>query len=143
MESRFSSISNVVANKKFKQPQVEAITELLIWTMYADDKIRLEENDVIDEFLRSVKWDSPLQPEYYFSSAVAQVRTALDDSSKADWLLANIRERLADRETMSEVVEACYALAQADGELSPRETEFLARLSREFQVELPRRDTEE
>ena len=137
MQTRFSAISDLVSKTKFKQPQVEAITELLIWTMYADDQIRLEENDAIDEFLRTVKWDSPLQPEYYFGSAVAKVRNALDDSSKAESLLADIRDRLADRETMTEAVQACYALAQADGELAPRETEFLARISREFQVELP------
>ena len=137
MQTRFSAISDLIGERKFKQPEVEAITELLIWTMYADDEIRLEENDAIDEFLKTVKWDSPLQPEYYFGSAVAKVRNAMDESSKADALLADIRDRLADRETMVEAVQACYALAQADGEVGPRETEFLARISREFQVELP------
>ena len=128
MHTSLSAFSNLIAQQHLKQSQLEALIELLIWTMYVDNSIKLEENDALDEFLGRVEWHSPMQVDYFMSTAIAKVRNSIDDPTKAEKLIGDINTRLADPMTRREAADAVQALAEADGELTDSEKSFIGKI---------------
>ncbi len=126
--------NELLDRKDLKQSQVEAAIELLIWTMYVDNSIKLQEDDALDSFVQKAQWQSYQQIRSYMGSAIAKVRNSMDDPAKADALLRDIKMRLADRTTRKEAVDAVSEMAQADGELSAGEQDFIGRISGVFEI---------
>lgn len=118
-----------------EQEQREAMIDLLIWTMYADNVLTLTESDRIDEITEEMQWDSPTPPRQYLNVSVARVREANDNPSKADDLLQDISNRLGSREMRLQTYEACKELAQVDGQVADQETRFLTWVEEHFRIE--------
>lgn len=118
-----------------RQEQREAMIDLLIWTMYADNVLTVTENDRIDELTEEMRWNSGTPAPQYLNVSIARVREALDDPEKSESLLDDIHERLGSHDMRVRTYEACRDLATADGEVAERETRFLARVREHFQIE--------
>ncbi|MEM7727462.1 MAG: hypothetical protein AAF208_14025 [Cyanobacteria bacterium P01_A01_bin.45] len=122
------------AKQDVTQDEREAIIELMMMTMYSDNFLKLSEDDFINEYVNSLKWESPLSVEYYFGKATAQVRSALEDVQKKDDFLKNINNRIQREEVKLMVLKVCKDLAMTDLDFSPQEKDFLNSISEAFQL---------
>ncbi|MFM2431150.1 MAG: hypothetical protein RLZZ511_2363 [Cyanobacteriota bacterium] len=87
------------------QPQREAIVDLLILGIYADQRITLAEQDFLHEIIEAMGWDELNAATVYLQRAWATVRASLELSSATDRLLTTIRERLDRVEVMQYAIE--------------------------------------
>lgn len=117
-----------------EQHQREAMVDLLIWTMYADNVLTLPENDRIDQVTEEMNWNSATPVQQYVNVSIAKVRDAIDDESKAEALLNDISDRLGSDKMRSRAYEACRELARADGEVDDREMHFLDSVKSRFGI---------
>ena len=133
-----AAFEELLARKDLKQPQIEAAIELLIWTMYVDNSLTLQEDAALDSFTQKVKWQSPRRVHWkldsYLGSAIAKVGKAIDNPAKAKALLYDIKTRLADTLTRKEAVDAVAEMAKADGDLTTGEQDFIKRISELFEI---------
>lgn len=118
-----------------EQVQREAMVDLLIWTMYADNVLTLTEKERIDDLMDEMQWDSATPARQYVNISLARVREAIDDPSKSESLLDDIHNRLGSTEMRRRTYEACHDLAKVDGEVAERERELLARVKEHFQID--------
>ena len=118
-----------------EQKQREAMVDLLIWTMYADNVLTLPENEKIDQVTEEMEWKSATPAQQYIYVSIAKVREALDDPTKAESLLDDISERLSSDEMRMQTYEACRDLASVDGEVADKEMHFLNAVKKHFQID--------
>jgi uncharacterized tellurite resistance protein B-like protein len=118
-----------------EQKQREAMVDLLIWTMYADNVLTLPENEKIDQVTEEMEWKSATPAQQYIYVSIAKVREALDDPTKAESLLDDISERLSSDEMRMRTYEACRDLASVDGEVADKEMHFLNAVKKHFQID--------
>lgn len=116
------------------QQQREAMLDLLVWTMYADNVLTLPENDRIDQIAADLEWNSPDRPSVYISKATSKIRDVLSDPERADQLLEDIHRRLGTASMRKEAYDACYDLAQADGQLAAAEMKLLQTVRERFGI---------
>lgn len=117
------------------QEQREALLDLLLWTMYADHVLALSEHDQIDEVAEAIEWTSVTPIAQYLNAAVARIRDVIGDAEATDELLERINERLATDTMRRRAYEACYELAESDGEIASAEINFLHQLRERFGIE--------
>ena len=134
MKDKIHSLFGSLATKKSEQNQTEAIVELLIMTMYADKSLKLEEDEAITKYIKTLQWESPMSVEYYLGIATAKVRKALESPEKVRSFLEDISNRVETVELKKQVLQICNQLAMADSELSNQEKEFLQLVAQVFQV---------
>jgi tellurite resistance protein len=133
MLNKLQSFLNITHHQESKQHENEAIIELMMMTMFIDKSLKLSEHDAIEKYAKSLNWKSPISFEYYLNSATAKVRNALSTEEKKKNFLKDINSRITSPETKNKVLQTCQDLAGGDGELSPKEKEFL-QLVAEFLV---------
>ena len=63
-------------NDKLTQPHREAIIDLLIYAMYEDRRVALQEDEFIDAHVTRLGWQSPTAAETYVKMATARIRSA-------------------------------------------------------------------
>ncbi len=107
------------------QQQREALLDLLVWTMYADDFLALPENDEIERLAEEMAWESITPVPQYLNAATARIRHVRAGQEDAGDLLDDIYQRLGDDETRTRAYDACRRLARADGKISEGELQFL------------------
>lgn len=124
-----------IASTADEQKQREAMVDLLIWTMYADNVLTLPENEKIDQVTDEMSWNSTVPAQQYIYASISKVRQALDDSEEAELLLNDISERLQTDAVRLRTYEACRDLANVDGEMDEKELTFLSRVKTHFGIE--------
>ena len=124
-----------IASTADEQKQREAMVDLLIWTMYADNVLTLPENEKIDQVTEEMSWNSPVPAQQYIYASIAKVREALDNSEKAESLLNDISERLQSDAVRLRTYEACRDLANVDGEMDDKELSFLNTVKTHFEID--------
>ena len=132
-EQLHSSLSKI-AKQDVSQNEREAIIELMMMTMYSDKTLKLSEDEVIQEYTSSIKWESPLSLDFYFAKITPKIRAALVDKEKMNTFLQEINNRIETEAIKSQVLKLCNDLAMADEEFSVEEKELLEKISRIFQV---------
>ncbi len=115
----------LIAGNETKQSEREASIDLMIMTMYIDKSLKIAEDEAINEYAKTLLWESPISIEKYLGVATAKVRNALGDAKKINAFLEDVKSRITTQEMRKQVFEACKNLALADGELSKEEQEFL------------------
>ncbi len=134
MTKKIPSSFSEIAQQDVTQNEREAIIELMMMTMYSDKTIKLSEDEVIQEFASSIKWESPLSLEFYFSKVTPKIRTALENKEKRMNFLKEINSRIESEAIKSQVLKLCNDLAMADSEFSPEEKELIENISQVFQL---------
>ena len=110
------------------QPQREAMIELLLLTMYADNRISLQEDDLIDSKLHQFDWESGIQPEYFLNQATQRIRAVIGHPEQEEKLLVSIREILATPKIRQQALLLCERLIESDQTTAPSESTFLAQV---------------
>ncbi len=134
MLEHIRSLFKRIGSAADEQSQREAMVDLLVWTMYADNVLTLPENDRIDQVTEEMSWSSPTPPQLYVNTSIARVRDAIDDSEKSEALLNDISERLGSPKMRMHAYEACRDLANADGEVADQEMHFLRSVRAHFGI---------
>lgn len=118
-----------------EQPQREALLDLLLWTMYADNRIALTESEHIDQLSDELSWESPNPLVQYLNASVARVRDVHSNPDSVQDFLDDVFQRLRTREMRVEAFEKCKELAGVDGEISAEENGRLDLIKRRFDIE--------
>lgn len=134
MLDQIRSLFKRIGSAADEQGHREAMIDLLIWTMYADNVLALPENDRIDQFTEELNWNSATPPQLYVNISIAKVRDVIDDPAKADVLLQDISDRLGSDTMRTQAYEACRDLARSDGELADEERDFLDTVKSHFGI---------
>jgi len=111
-----------------KQPEREAIAELLLFCMYADKFIALEEGKFIEDVAATLNWESGTTFEYFESRATAQVREANEDADVREGFFKTIRDRLSSPHARALALDLAHQLFLADGVEAEQERQLEARL---------------
>jgi tellurite resistance protein len=92
--------------------------------------LRIAESDEIEAFTDRHHWESPtFSLSQALGPATAKVRRALDSVLAVNALIADIDHRVTHARLRAEVVDACYSVARADGEVSAEEQALLDKIS--------------
>lgn len=134
MREQLSLTLSEIAKQDLTQNEREAIIELMMMTMYSDKNLKLAEDELIQEYVSNIKWESPLSLEFYFGKITPKIRTALQDKSKMNTFLKDINNRLESEAVKSQVLQLCNDLAIADADFSSEEKELLEHISQVFQI---------
>lgn len=116
-----------------KQEQREALLDLLIWTMYADNFLAFPENEEIESVAQEMDWTSVTPVRQYTATSIARIRQARAGRETFDSLLNDIYTRLGSDEMRTRAYEACQHLAQIDGQVAEEERQFLSAVQARFQ----------
>ncbi len=117
--------------ESFTQPQREALLDLLLLGMYADNMLSMAENQFLDDEMEELVWDSPTSPGAYLSAAIHRVRTAEEDIEKRNALLQSIKERFGDVHGKQGALLVLKDLLASDGTAEQEQT-FLTEIQRMF-----------
>jgi hypothetical protein len=106
------------------QPQREATFDLLLLGMYADEKLRLAENEQLYRLLSPYGWESYLNPQKYSDAATARVRAAHETENGTASFLMGISERLGDDDVKKLALALLARLIEADQEATESEADY-------------------
>lgn len=106
------------------QPQREGVFDLLLLGMYADDKLRLVENEQLYSLLSPYGWESYLNPQKYSELATARARAAHETEDATSAFLAGISERLADDDVKKLALALLARLIESDSEATESEADY-------------------
>ncbi|NJM19596.1 MAG: hypothetical protein HC836_25070 [Richelia sp. RM2_1_2] len=134
MREKLSLTLSEIAKQDVTQNEREAIIELMMMTMYSDKNLKLAEDELIQEYVSNIKWESPLSLEFYFAKVTPKIRTALQDKEKMNTFLEDINNRLENKAVKTQVLQLCNDLAIADADFSAEEKELLEHISQVFQI---------
>lgn len=98
-----------------EQSQREAIVDLLLLGMYADQKITMTEQDVLAAEVEKMGWDEWHSYSCYFQRIVPTVREAMITQERTQQLLVSISQRLDNVDVMKFAIEKFSALLCLDG----------------------------
>ena len=115
----------------FTQPQREALIDLLLLGMYADNMVSIAENQFLDDEVEELIWDSPTSPSAYLSAAIHRIRSAEEHPEKRRALLQSITERFGNTHGKQGALLVLKELLASDG-TAEEEQKFLAEIQRMF-----------
>jgi len=106
------------------QPQREAMIDLLLAAMYADNRVALEEDEQIATKLHALSWESGTAPGTYLDTATARAREAMNTQDGEVRILESIRDRLATTDARKRAFDLCVSLLNSDSVKNRDESEF-------------------
>jgi hypothetical protein len=102
-------------NDQWNQEQREALIDLLLVGMYADNMLSLAEDQFLHSEFDGLTWESGISCGAYVDNAIHKVRDALTDSEKREALLVTISTRLGDYDAKQRAMSALDNLFSVDG----------------------------
>ena len=106
--------------------------ELLLLAMYADNKLELNEENVLRREIQSFDWHSGVYLDGFVSEATARVRLVRINDEQRKHFLLRVGEKLADREVKERALRLCVELFRADGSQSDAEERFELEIRQAF-----------
>lgn len=119
-------------NDGMLQKQREALVDLLVMSLYADNLIRTVEEEGLREKLATLHWESSKPLEYYLNEAITRVRDVRSSPEALDGFIEFASERLQTKSMREKAWEWVNQLFYCDRQLSERESQ----LARKIQVAL-------
>lgn len=111
----------------FKQPEREAIVDVLHYCMYADQHVAASEEQMIKAVAQTLSWDNGVPYEGYEGKSIAAVREALSSPEALSSFFDSVRSRLkTDSRTLA--LQLAEKVVNADGQRKPDELIVLANL---------------
>lgn len=112
----------------YDQLQREALLDLLTYLMYADSRIAVEEEQLIEGRARTFDWEGEADLEDYLDAAVDRVRALEGSPHAAEAFLDGVRSRLRTPAARQNAINLCHGLIQADGRFDPEELELFQQI---------------
>ena len=108
----------------------QAIVDLLVLTVYADERVSQEEMEALARFdVEHQDWDGgDFSVAEYLGPSIAKVRAAVGSPLDVDGLLSDAAAKITTPALRAEVPGYCEAVAQADGQLSADEVGIIAKI---------------
>ena len=108
----------------------QAIVDLLVLTVYADERVSQEEMEALARFdVEHQDWDGgDFSVTEYLGPSIAKVRAAVGSPLDTDQLLRDVAAKVTTPALRSAVPGYCEAVAQADGQLSANEAGIIAKI---------------
>jgi len=82
----FESLFTSARNQKLLQKQHEAILKILALISQLDGKVKLSEQQLLDDYLAHIPWHSELTKEEALGVIIAEVRQLLDKGHEQEYL---------------------------------------------------------
>jgi uncharacterized tellurite resistance protein B-like protein len=111
------------------QSQREAIIDLLLYAMYEDRRVALQEDEFIDAHAATLGWQSPTAVVTYVKMATARVRSARATAEGKAHFLDQTTHQLDTDAARQTAIDLCHALLTADANESEAESVFEAELN--------------
>jgi hypothetical protein len=124
---RFRHLASRLAVHPGTAEEHEAVVDLLVLTVYSDQRITQEEQDSLEQFdLDHTDWDSgEFSVRQYLPASIAKVREAIGESGGADRVLAEAAARITHPEVKATALEACEGLGRGADDV---EVQFIHRV---------------
>lgn len=132
MKQPIEPFLNFIQDDTWSQAQSEALVDLMVWTMYVDRSIRVEENEELDIATLALNTNSALPITQYLPESIAKIRHVWTNEAESEVLLHDIAMYLDTQELQEKALRLCTNIAEADAELAEEETAFLNRLKAHF-----------
>lgn len=113
------------------QQSRKALIELLFLALYLDERLSLAEDEVLNDALESLGWDSPLPREKFILSAFAAARAVADAPEKAQEFIIARAEVIESAGEQAVGLTWLSKVLGSDG-ISPTEKYFLSKLEARF-----------
>ncbi len=112
------------------QPQREALIDLMILGMFADNNIALSEDELLRKETEAFDWDSGENLDYYIDKRIGTLRVIRQEPTTLDETLHDIAVRLADKS--DHALKLLKEIFISDGEEAEKEREFYTKIERIF-----------
>ncbi len=112
----------------FLQVEREALIDVLLMAMYADNHLATEELALLEREQGRLNWRSPTPPELFVRERTTKVREALADPQVREELLHSIQSRLFSPSSVMRAYVLCKEVLLSDGVQTDEETLFLETL---------------
>ena len=109
------------------QDSRQSLVELLFLSLYLDDHLSLAEDEVLNNALDALGWESSLPRETFSFSAFAAARGAAADAIKSDYFLATRADVIKRDGGEAEALTWLYKVLGSDG-LTDSEKRFLGQI---------------
>jgi hypothetical protein len=109
------------------QESRQALIELLFLSLYLDEHLSLAEDDVLNQALESLGWESPKPRENFIFSAFNTARQAAASGDKTEEFLATRADLIKRAGEEGPALTWLSKVLGADG-ISPTEKYFLGKL---------------
>ena len=97
------------------QSQREAVIDLLLLAIYADNHISLDENQVLEDSIDSLGWNSGTGLSMYINDATTRVRNAQNDEASTNEFIDTIATRLDSQRSKDKALSLLVELFDSDG----------------------------
>ena len=116
LKNLFSELSKDSSTKpKLKQPESEAVIDLMLLGIYGDDHFSLSESRELDAISNSLAWKSNQDLSVYIDNAVVRVRNARLSDEATDEFIQYIARRLTSPGAKEYALELLNRLLRSDG----------------------------
>jgi hypothetical protein len=106
------------------QGQREAIFDFLLLATYADNSLKLKEEQRLYELVSGLGWNSYQEPTAYADTATAHMRVALESDESFQNVLKKLNERLQTQEARVFAIAIVPRILEADNSVPDAEKAF-------------------
>jgi hypothetical protein len=106
------------------QAQREAIFDFLLLATYADNSLRLKEEQTLYELISGLGWESYQEPTEYADTATARVRAAAESDAGTRGFLEKLSERLGTPEGRVFALALLPRILESDNSMPEAEQAF-------------------
>jgi len=126
----FRRESDSVAGDGYVQMEREALIDVILLAMYADNHLALEEQQLLKKETAALQWKGAFPLQGYVNEATSRVRKALESPAYKKELLRSVQERLFSPESRQRAYELCQEMLIVDGMKTDDEVAFQEELRR-------------
>jgi hypothetical protein len=119
---------------RLAQPQREATLDLLLLGIYADNTVRLSENERVYDLLSPYGWESYQDAREYSQTATSRARGASESEDALTVFLAGISARLNDDDVKKLALALLAQLIESDNAATESEADFYQKAKTAFGV---------
>jgi hypothetical protein len=116
------------------QAQREAVFDFLLLATYADNSLKLSEEQRLYELVSGLGWQSYQNPSEYADTATARVRAAAESDAGTQAFLAKLSERLDSPEAKVFAIAVLPRILESDNSMPEAEQAFYAAAKAAFGV---------
>jgi hypothetical protein len=106
------------------QAQREAIFDFLLLATYADNSLRLKEEQTLYELISGLGWESYQEPTEYADTATARVRAAAESDAGTRAFLEKLSERFGTPEARVFALALLPRILESDNSMPEAEQAF-------------------
>ncbi len=123
------------ALKALTVEQVKAVIDVLILTIQADKKVSFMEEAELEHMLAELPWfkDKEARLETYIKEVTERISTIEDEAGFRE-VAQSAASKLSEQDAREKVYHMAVALAGADMEIHPTESQMLTWLAESFEI---------